>query len=370
MVLLALLQAEGSYCRRYGRVDGGSNAFMMRLTLSCETMARILGEGAYGQVIERKGKAIKTFSRQHHLVQEWVSATYLSDCKYQIKHEAFDLFNLQISMKLYHCNLRQLMHSGERFEREAILKDILKGLMELQDRALAHGDIKPGNILIEQKRQGYRAVLGDVGFVSLDAFTKVERTAATYRDPTVQAGPGHDMYSLAIIMVELLGDNVSVRGQLSYTKLHRLIRDSLTGEWRTIALEMTKREHAQRPLAREVLKRLYQCEPKNTFNNQVQRSPIDTTTPLYAYAFLQSKKYNFERSRRGYSAAVMFCDPETLSDESKEWITAAFYVISTLFGPNDYKRSVMKKAVDKKSLQKKIVALITDPDAVKLIMVP
>ena len=91
---------------------------------------KFLGRGAYGDVREIDGMAVKKFKQYTHLIQEWSSGLYLRNAKCIVHPQSFDFENLTLSMDLYDNNLSRLLRSGVEFDRWTILKDILIGLTE------------------------------------------------------------------------------------------------------------------------------------------------------------------------------------------------------------------------------------------------
>ena len=165
-----------------------------------------LGHGSYGEVFKVDGKAVKSFSKVSHLIQEYVALKYLENCKYIVHTSGLDLQELKLYMVLYDSSLRKWIEDSKK-DRDGVLfeeiikiiHDILLGLIELHDRSLAHGDLKPSNILVRNNPLG--AVLGDCGFVSIAKYAKVERTAAIYRDPVIDEDVPSPPYVPGVLLV-------------------------------------------------------------------------------------------------------------------------------------------------------------------------
>src|SRR5436189_1973265 len=114
---------------------------------------KFLGEGAYGKVRAHNNLAVKTFNDLLPLVQEYAALKYLRDCDYIVKVDKVDFEQLELYMELYDDSLRGFIskHRGSKTyltKIDTIINHILKGLIEIHDRGLLHGDIKPSNILI------------------------------------------------------------------------------------------------------------------------------------------------------------------------------------------------------------------------------
>src|SRR5579872_5242708 len=87
-----------------------------------------------------------------HLIQEYMAGVYLSDASHVVRIKSVDFKKLELSMELHDMSLRGWLEKNDNnpcFEtRMGILKDIVIGLVELHERGLVHGDLKPGNILV------------------------------------------------------------------------------------------------------------------------------------------------------------------------------------------------------------------------------
>src|SRR3989338_8819126 len=248
-------------------------------------MSMFLGEGSYGQVRCEKGKAVKKFSKLSHLIQEYMALQYLSDCKYVVSPEGVDFPNLELHMELYDCSLRKWLqeHNNKKGPKEKdimiVLHDVLQGLIELHDRGLAHGDLKPGNILV--KRNPLRAVLGDCGFVSIAKYAKVDRTAAIYRDPVINHDASHDMFSFGICFLEMIGD-IKINRQAAYEELHEAVHDKIENRlYRKIIYNLVHPERDRRPDARTVLYRLFHKNPPVW----ERHSPVNADSNLGSVAY-------------------------------------------------------------------------------------
>jgi len=101
--------------------------------------------------------------------------------------------------------LDQMLSSSDALEwqaAEAVLQQVAKGLEFAHSRGYAHGDIRPGNILISPE---LGAVLTDFG---LAIALQGGMSASQYRSPELSAGrfpsPASDQYALACVLMEML----------------------------------------------------------------------------------------------------------------------------------------------------------------------
>lgn len=316
----------------------------------------ILGSGSYGQVIAKNGKAVKKFSKLSHLIQEYMALRYLNDCEYVVHTQGADFANLELYMDLYDCSLRKWLEdspSGQRPNMDQIRKilhDMLMGLVELHDRNLAHGDLKPGNTLI--RRNDLKAVLGDCGFVSIAKYAKVDRTAAIYRDPVISHEPSHDMFSFGICFLEMIAD-IKINRQASYEELRQVLRDKVTDmEHRKILYNLLHEDKSRRPSARTLLYRLFGENPPKWERQPVISDPSSMTTPgrmivgiltqdrEYIRRLMKGTAHKFEinRGKKGYGALVSYIDNHKIDASLfKVYSAITLMILSAIFGKSGFR---------------------------------
>lgn len=188
-----------------------------------------LGQGTYGQVFERDGKAVKTFSDFSSLAQEYSALRYLQSCPYVVNVGRASASRKTIEMELYDCSLDKWL-ANSKYEKsrdkiDKIVHDLICALDCLYSRGLVHGDLKPGNVLV--RLEPFGAVLGDCGFTSVHKYAKIHRTAPGYCDRNLVNDGLHDMYSLAVILFELAGKNVLRK---SYSVMRHKMAELREGE--------------------------------------------------------------------------------------------------------------------------------------------
>lgn len=236
----------------------------------------ILGQGSYGEVKVRNGQAVKKFSKLSHLIQEYLALKYLDDCEYVVHSTGVNFAALELNMELYDCSLRKWLEDNRAhgpIDPEIIMKilrDILLGLIEFHDRQLAHGDLKPGNILVMNRP--FKIVLGDCGFVSVAKYAKVDRTAAVYRDPIVSHDSTHDMFSFGICFLEMIA-NIKINRQSTYVELKHIIKEKvIDAEHRKIIYNLLHEDKERRPSARTVLYRMFRLNPPKWIQPKAEMS--------------------------------------------------------------------------------------------------
>ncbi len=190
------------------------------------TTSQVLGRGTFGQVRREGNTAIKRFEKPSHIIQEAIVTIYFRDSPYIVKCLGYDFDKLELTTELHDISLRDalLKYSFTTKEKHKIYRDILCGLTHIHSRNVIHADLKPSNILLNFSPFG--AVICDLGLSSTDRYSKVHQTARAYRLPDSlikdDNGAYHDLYSLAIVGIELFG-NIKLTEQVNPKYLLRTI---------------------------------------------------------------------------------------------------------------------------------------------------
>lgn len=344
-----------------------------------------LGRGAYGSVTlsEDSETAVKTFRYLSHLVQEAIAITYLGDCPHVVHARGLDLERKELHMEVFRLNLREWLQdlydrnlAVPGHQRRIIERDILLGLRELHGRGLTHGDIKPSNILV--RPSPLSLVLGDLGFVSVSRYSKVDRTAPAYRDPNPSRSPSHDMYSFGIILLELEG-GVRPMDQLSYRELQRLAEKNIpSGSMRDLVLSLFSPHHEKRPTAAQAL---------NLLDVSLDTSPVPPSIPNILYLDKKKDKRlerwmrtatnsnHLRRGKRGYFALSTFfaTHPKIPEKHHLLYCLAMLLILSSLFGPSGYDEQKVLRACPQaspQSLNRALTNLITNKTVVTILLLP
>lgn len=321
----------------------------------------ILGKGSYGEVTIRDGKAIKRFSKLSHLIQEYMALRYLDDCNYVVHSKGVDFANLELHMELYDGSLRKWLEDkrdtqGTTHEEiMKILHDILLGLIELHDRELAHGDLKPGNILVQN--YPLKAVLGDCGFVSVAKYAKVDRTAAIYRDPIVSHDSSHDMFSFGICFLEMIAE-IKINRQATYEELKQVVLDKVEDlEYRKIIYNLLHEDKDRRPSARTLLYRMFkenppkwikptliESDPSRSGTGQHSRISVSVLADdrNYIRKLMKVTAYEFEinRGKKGYGALISYIANHHINSSLYKIYTAVtLMILSSIFGKSGFRET-------------------------------
>lgn len=316
-----------------------------------------LGTGTYGTVEKRNGLAVKKFQYTHHLLREYMALVYLDGCEYVVGSTGMDLKNKELSMDLYDCNLKTwLISNNGTVDTQMVMRifrDILYGLVEIHDRGLAHGDLKPGNILI--RNNPFKLVLGDCGFVSVAKYSKVEYTAPLYSDPRAHKHPAHDIFSLGIIMLELFGRFRLSKVVKTYQEYKVLISERINNSsQRAILTQMLDADYKKRPTARDLLKTVFKITPRlwdKTVDSTMSKSPTATGHPLAEniknFMRIICDKYKINRSNKGYISLMSYFARSDNSEMSQEEVAAytcaTLILMSAAFGKSGFDMAAAHK---------------------------
>lgn len=343
-------------------------------------MTTFLGRGTYGEVSVVDGKAMKKFSQLSHLIQEYIALRYLNDCQYVVHSKGVNFENLELYMELYDCSLKNWLDEQrnkggvKRKDAMIIIRDILMGLVELHDRNLAHGDLKPGNILVT--KSPLKAVLGDCGFVSVAKYAKVERTAAIYRDPVVDSDYKHDMFSFGICFLEIVAD-IKINRQASYEELKNIVKHKVTDpEYRKIIYNLVNSDKDRRPTARALLYRLFKLNPTrwvryssvascmSEFRSRTCHSMLENSGELGEIRkLMKSITYDNEiyRGKKGYGALVVHVKERQIPKKLyKLYAAVTLMILSATFGRSGFRQHQVMLMCESKYTMKMIYEALND----------
>ena len=208
-------------------------------------MTQVLGSGAYGTVEKRGEYAVKTISHTCFLAQEYAALMKLRNAKHVLQAHKIDWNNKEIFMDLYDMSMRKWLNSYRDVNKyHKIAVSIIKGLAEIHHRGLIHGDLKPGNILINL--EPFEVVIGDLGLVSPHKYSRCHCTALPFRDPVIVEDSSHDIFSLGIIFLGLFG-NTFFNEAPTYENVNKLIKAHLPEGYKELVTSMTQPDHKKRP---------------------------------------------------------------------------------------------------------------------------
>jgi len=130
--------------------------------------------------------------------------------------------------------LQAALNRPQRMQRlHEVLRQVLQALAYVHDRGLVHRDLKPTNIMVDDRRQ---ARIMDFGLVkhaeeAAEPLTGTGRVVGTYRYMSPEQAQGHavdpraDLYSLGIILYELLAGGPPFTSQDPATLWHEILHE-------------------------------------------------------------------------------------------------------------------------------------------------
>jgi serine/threonine protein kinase len=320
----------------------------------------MLGEGAYGTVTKNDNAAIKKFEKLPHIIQEYCALHYLKDCKYILHATNVNYTTYEIEMELYQMSLRQWLKNDYNLETlHKILHDVLCGMIELADLNLVHSDIKPGNILIN--KHPLKAVLGDLGFVSIPKYSKQQRTAQTYRDIVIKNDTHHDVFSFGVCFLELVYQVKPIRYK-SYSDVIKVIDKHVSNNKHNALLKNIMQEDRDKRFnAREILNQLYHAKldvtPIRTFNYKELKNLDELYNNFKGYC----ADLNINRGIRGYQALLYYISTHRVRIINP-YIAAIIIILGSLFGNNTpHPGDIMRACnLSSKKYKDKVVKIINN----------
>ncbi|HQX50585.1 MAG TPA: SUMF1/EgtB/PvdO family nonheme iron enzyme [Planctomycetaceae bacterium] len=214
---------------------------------------RILGEGAFGRVylgydeVIKRQVAIKVPSKERFKKPEDAEA-YLTEARIvaSLDHShivpVFDVGRTEdgsiyvVSQFIEGITLADRIKAGSLEERDAaqLLATVARALQHAHDRRLIHRDVKPANILLQT--QTGKVYVTDFGLAIREhdyLQQNIIAGTAAYMSPEQARGEGHrldgrsDIFSMGIILYEILTGKKPFRGSSPMETLHEVISKEL-----------------------------------------------------------------------------------------------------------------------------------------------
>jgi serine/threonine protein kinase/formylglycine-generating enzyme required for sulfatase activity len=342
---------------------------------------RVLGEGAFGRVYLGfdedlyRQVAIKVPTKDRFQKAEDADA-YLAEARIvaSLDHPhivpVYDLGRTLdgsiyvVSKFIEGCTLEDLIKVSPPPERETarILATIAAALQYAHDRRLIHRDVKPANILIE--RQSNTPYLTDFGLaIREEDYLKQCTIAGTpaYMSPEQIRGEGHrldgrsDLFSLGVILYELLTGMRPFRGSTVQDMLHRVlteeprsprsIQGNISAELERICLQsLAKRTSERYATAAAMAEDLQQwLKPSSLF---VDNNELDATVVPKGLRSFDSHDADFflellpgQRNRDGLPESIAFWKQRIEQTDPERTFS-----VGLIYGPSGCGKSSLVKA--------------------------
>lgn len=316
---------------------------------------KVCGEGAYGKVYNiGHGKAQKSFQNLCSLVQEYVALRYVKGWKHVLQGYDANFSKKTLDMDLCDNSLRGYMDSTKEPSigvKMTLFKDILTGLLQLHKNGIIHADLKPGNILIKD----HRALLGDLGFVNIQKYARVYNTARNYRDPAKKADYGHDLFSLGIVLAEIL-----LWRRVNKKKLDHEIKKIEDEKMVKLIKLLVSEDRKKRPNIEEIFKHyLNEDVPEIYVNDKPQHNikfDKEWAESIKEYMRKHCQAFYIRRGLTGYKALLTFlsCN-KTDSSLIPLYVPCTIMILSSIFGQSGYTEEEVFKSCHRRGFKEKDV---------------
>lgn len=234
-----------------------------------------IGYGGFGWVyeVEHNGKryAVKRHIKKdaNEIEREHAMLSALQDLDFIPKVHKIDNAASEIWMTLIDGADLSVYFSDQHVSHETKLKmaiEICMALLELHDRSICHGDLKPSNIMRDKNGHIWLIDLG-IAYSRLMGYPPQARVGSPETiapeiidiDTIEEAGYKSDVYSFGVTLHWLMCQRYLVRGPGLYARVRQILNDQLEiyegipKPARDIIKDCTRFKPADRPSLNEVL---------------------------------------------------------------------------------------------------------------------
>src|SRR5579871_1478248 len=152
----------------------------------------IIGQGTFGEVSSRNGKAVKRHFDTSDMLYEVYMNTVLHGLPRLVTFDTTEINEHESTMDLYDDSLSNYLRSdkyslrhtnkGKQFY-DTILMNILEGLIGIHSFGLVHCDVAPKNILYKCSDNSVVGALADFGSVRISGVIPAGLTTITVKSP-------------------------------------------------------------------------------------------------------------------------------------------------------------------------------------------
>ena len=185
----------------------------------------------YGETASNKSVA-RRFQREAQAVSKIRHPNIVSVTDFGVTPEGLTFLAMEL---VEGKTLEQLITPDfpiDHLRAAGIVRQIAAGLAEAHGRGFIHRDLKPGNVMVEQREDGELVKILDFGLVALidDSGTKLTKSGFTLGTPAYMApeqtrgsavGPKADLYALGVILYEMLCGKPPFEGNVTQVLLQK-----------------------------------------------------------------------------------------------------------------------------------------------------
>lgn len=211
-----------------------------------------LGSGTYGNVFAiSEDLAKKYFKSKGIFLRELIVSKRLSGHPNIVTLIDYSFSELSLTISRWECSLKTVIESGLGDDKQRLhfLKEVATGLAHMHSLNVAHGDIKPSNIMINLRE--LRACLIDWSTSSTPGYIDSNFSTPLYREANPNNAFASDVYSLGLTALVLFAGIILVR-PMNYILPSHICSRIHNSEIRLLVSSMLKQDSDSRPRAMDV----------------------------------------------------------------------------------------------------------------------
>lgn len=343
--------------------------------------SKIIGKGGFGVVVKEGERARKHFKKLEHMTRELIMLRYMRSSGYIAKNYTHNLKDLSLTLQRWDASLLMVMSSGYDMKDDAklrIFRHVLKALSHMHQAGMVHSDVTTANILIDTT--DWNACLCDLGLSSTKKYSRVGQTAIQHRPINPIPCEGHDMYGLAVCMIQLFG-KMWIHVQKTAKELRDITRSEplIAKKLRDVFLKMLPDNPLDSITSHEVLfdifkeKTVFEVPSVKYYKEKIELELIEF---MKAQMFQVCATYRINRNIRCHKCLVQYLSGPTGSQISISYydlyMVAACFLFASLYGSKEFDHpkalSCIEGRYTKEDFIGAVEALIQDNNFVGLAM--